>query len=184
MLFTTSQTDTDLRQILDLQKRNLPLSLSQEEINREGFVTVSHRFEDLKQMNLYEQHVIAKENDIVVAYLLAMTEKSKHDIPVLIPMFDVFDEIIYRGKKISEYKYLVVGQVCVAREFRGQGVLDLCYGEYKKRFSPRYDFAITEISKKNPRSLNVHQRVGFEIVHEYLDNHGIDWDIVLWDWRA
>ena len=183
MLFTTAQSDTDLYQILDLQKRNLPLSLSPEEVSREGFVTVSHRFEDLKKMNSYEPHVIAKEKDAVVAYLLAMTEKSKRDIPILIPMFDVFENIIYRGKKISEFKYLVVGQVCVAKEFRGRGVLDLCYEEYQKRFSPKYDFAITEISKKNPRSLRAHRRAGFEIVHEYADSNGIDWDIVLWDWR-
>ncbi|HEV8512500.1 MAG TPA: hypothetical protein VGQ59_04465 [Cyclobacteriaceae bacterium] len=64
MIFTTSQTDQDLFQILDLQKKNLARSLSQDEINREGFVTVHHTFEDLKKMNSYEQSVIAKENDM------------------------------------------------------------------------------------------------------------------------
>jgi GNAT superfamily N-acetyltransferase len=183
MVFTTSQTDTDLQQILDLQKQNLPVALSQEEINREGFVTVSHSFEGLKKMNSYEQSLIAKENDKVVAYILAMTERSKKDIPILVPMFDVFNEIIYHGKKISEYNYLVVGQVCVAKEFRGKGILDQCYIEYKKRFSKKYEFAITEISQKNLRSINAHQRIGFETIHQYRDSGGVDWNIVLWDWR-
>lgn len=183
MIFTISQTDRDLIQILDLQKINLLQTLSQEEINREGFVTVSHSFEGLKKMNSHEQSVIAKKNDKVVAYLLAMTEKSKEDIPILVPMFDVFNQIIYRKKKISEYNYLVVGQVCVAKEFRGKGILDECYQEYKRRFQIKYAFAITEISKKNPRSMKAHQRIGFETIHEYQDLNGIDWNIVLWDWQ-
>ena len=182
MTITTSQTDEDLLQILELQKRNLAKNLSQEEIDREGFVTVSHSFEDLKKMNGYEQSIIAKEGNTVVAYLLAMTEKSKHDIPVLVPMFEVFNTITYNEKKISAYHYLVVGQVCVGKGFRGKGVLDNCYQAYKKAFGKKYDFAITEIAQKNIRSLKAHHRVGFKTVHQYTDFNGIDWDIVLWGW--
>ncbi len=183
MISTTPQTDQDLQQILDLQKRNLPQALSQEEIEREGFVTVNHRFEDLKKMNSYEQSVIAKEDDKVIAYLLAMTEKSKYDIPILIPMFEVFNQVVYKGRKISEYNYLVVGQVCVAKEFRGKRILDECYQAYKERFQTKYDFAITEISQKNQRSMKAHLRIGFETIYQYRDLNSIDWNIVLWDWR-
>lgn len=182
MIFTTSQTDQDLLQILELQQRNLASALLPDEIASQGFVTVAHRFEDLKKMNEVERHVIAKENDRVVAYVLAMTEKSKNDIPVLLPLFEIFNKITFRTKKISLYNYLVVGQVCVAKGFRGQGLFDACYTEYKKRFSHRYDFTITEISKKNIRSMKAHQRVGFETIHEYQDYNGIDWNIVVWDW--
>jgi len=183
MIFTTSQTDQDLIQILDLQKKNLTQSLSQEEIRREGFVTVNHSVEVLKKMNSHEQSVIAKEDDVVVAYLLAMTQQSKYDIPILVPMFEVFNGVIYRGEKISEYNYLVVGQVCVAKEFRDKGILDECYKEYKKRFENKYDFAITEIAQHNLRSLKAHGRIGFKTIHQYRDPNGTDWDIVVWDWK-
>ena len=183
MIFTPSQTDQDLAQILDLQKKNLAQSLSQDEINREGFVTVNHSFAGLKKMNSYEQSVIAKENDMVVAYLLAMTQQSKYDIPILVPMFEVFNQIIYRGRKISTYNYLVVGQVCVAKEFRGKGILDECYSEYKKRFEKKYDFAITEIAQHNLRSMKAHERIGFNTVHQYRESNGTDWNIVVWDWK-
>jgi predicted GNAT superfamily acetyltransferase len=182
MIFTTSQTDQDLVQILDLQKKNLARFLSQEEINREGFVTVHHSLEDLKKMNAYEQSVIAKEDNTVVAYLLAMTPQSKHDIPTLVPMFEIFDQIVFRGKKISDYNYLVVGQVCIAKEFRGKGVLDDCYKEYKKRFEKKYDFAITEIAQHNPRSMKAHERIGFKTIHQYHESNGTEWNIVVWDW--
>ena len=174
----------DLVQILELQKKNLAPSLSQEEIDQQGFVTVHHSFEGLKKMNGYEQSVIAKENDMVVAYLLAMTPQSKYDIPILGPMFEVFNQVIYKGKKISEFHYLVVGQVCVAKEFRGKGILDECYGEYKKRFDKKYEFAITEIAQNNVRSMKAHERIGFKTIHQYRESNATHWNIVLWDWRA
>jgi L-amino acid N-acyltransferase YncA len=112
-----------------------------------------------------------------------MTEQSKFDIPILAPMFEVFNQVIYHGKKISEYRYLVVGQVCVAKEFRGKGVLNLCYQAYKKQFESKYDFAITEIAQKNIRSMKAHERIGFKTIHQYRESNGMDWNIVVWDWK-
>ncbi|HEY1200857.1 MAG TPA: GNAT family N-acetyltransferase, partial [Niastella sp.] len=83
--YTTAKNDTDLQQILALQKQNLASGLTKEQISSQGFVTVSHRFEELKKMNEIEQHVIGKDNDRVVAYLLAMTAHSRFDVPVLFP---------------------------------------------------------------------------------------------------
>lgn len=135
-------------------------------------------------MNTLEQSIIAKANGTVIGYLLAMTRESKSDIPILIPMFNAFDDVIYHKKKISEYKYLVVGQVCIAEDWRGQGILDNCYTEYKRHFRDKYDFAITEILDKNKRSINAHKRIGFEDVHSYPAPEGNEWKIVLWNWRS
>jgi|RhiMetdeSRZDD1v2_1073273.scaffolds.fasta_scaffold13347_4 predicted GNAT superfamily acetyltransferase len=181
--YTTSKTDNDLKQILELQKRNLAMNLTREQIASQGFVTVSHSFTDLKKMNHIEEHVIAKHDDRVIAYLLAMTLCSKSDIPVLVPMFDMFEEIEFRNKKVSAYRYIVVGQVCVAEGFRGKGILDTCYATYRDFFETKYDFAITEIASRNQRSLNAHKRIGFETIHEYEAPDGEMWSIVLWNWK-
>jgi L-amino acid N-acyltransferase YncA len=182
IVYTTSQNDNDLKGILNLQKINLARNLHQEEIESQGFVTVLHRLEDLQKMNAIEQHIIAKDNDTVIAYLLAMTEKSKFDIPVLVPMFEVFENLEHINKPLSQYNYIVVGQVCVDKKYRGQGVLDKCYDLYIDRFRRRYDFAITEISASNQRSLNAHKRIGFKTIHEYNAPDGERWAIVLLEW--
>ncbi|MEP7230558.1 MAG: GNAT family N-acetyltransferase [Ginsengibacter sp.] len=184
IVYKKVDSSEEIQQVLDLQKINLPQNLTEEEIKDQGFVTVIHSYDTLKKMNDIEQSIIAKNDDHVIGYLLAMTGKSKQDIPVLIPMFGVFDNIIYDNKKISSYEYLVVGQVCIAKEWRGQGILDDCYQSYKKHFSDKYDFAITEISTKNKRSVNAHLRIGFKIIYNYTDSNGIEWEIVLWDWRS
>jgi len=181
--YTTSETDKELSEIIDLQKHNLPQSLTKSEIQSQGFVTVSHTLEDLKQLNSYEQHLIIKDEDKIVGYLLAMTKHSKHDIPILLPMFEIFDSIQHKGKLISEYKYIVVGQVCIQKNHRGQGLLDHSYAAYRSHFKDKYDFAITEIATSNTRSINAHKRIGFVEIYRYSDNKNTEWSIVIWDWR-
>jgi hypothetical protein len=182
MIYTTAQSDIDLHQILALQKQNLAAGLTSEQINSQGFVTVSHRFEDLKKMNEIEQHVIAKDNDRVVAYLLAMTAHSKFDVPILFPLFEMFERVNYKGRKIAAYKYMVVGQACVAEGYRGRGVFDACYAAYRNCFKDKYDFAVTEIAIRNQRSVNAHKRVGFESVYQYAAPDGEEWSVVIWKW--
>ena len=181
--FTTTKSDDEIFQVIELQKNNLPQNLTAEQIASQGFVTVVHSFETLKKMNDTEASIIAKDGDNVIGYLLAMTNESRNEFPVLIPMFNVFDEVVYYNKRISAYHYLVVGQVCIADGYRGRGILDDCYIAYKNHFINKYDFAITEIHKNNQRSFKAHLRVGFELVHSYKDANSDEWDIVIWDWR-
>ncbi|MEP6926071.1 MAG: GNAT family N-acetyltransferase [Ginsengibacter sp.] len=183
IIYTTVTTDDEILQIIELQKRNLPQNLTNEQINTQGFVTVIHSFDTLKKMNIMEQSIIAKDNDRVIGYLLAMTSKSRNDIPVLVPMFNAFDNVMYNNKKISTYKYIVVGQVCIAEDYRGKGILDDCYNEYRNHFKNKYDFAITEIDMNNKRSINAHSRIGFNPVHNYFDPENVEWSVVLWDWK-
>ncbi len=174
-------TEKELHQLLELQKRNLKSNLSELEIASQGFVTVHHSFEVIYGMHLIEPSVIAKNGDEVISYVIAMTEASKDKIPVLIPMFEVFNEITFHGKKISEYNYIVVGQVCVDYKYRGLKIFDNVYAYYKETFKEKYSFAITEIALENKRSLNAHSRIGFNVVHEFKDAYGIEWAVVLWE---
>jgi GNAT superfamily N-acetyltransferase len=180
--YTTSKASNELEQILELQKQNLAVGLTAEQIAAQGFVTVSHSFQDLLTMNGIEEHVIAIDNDRVIAYLLAMTARSRFDIPILVPMFEMFERIDYQNKKVADWRYIVVGQVCVAADYRGKGILDACYATYRNNFKDRYDFAITEIATRNQRSINAHKRIGFETIHEYYAPDGEAWSIVVWRW--
>jgi ribosomal protein S18 acetylase RimI-like enzyme len=183
VIYTTSDSKNDLEGILALQKRNLAASLTKDEILSQGFVTVDHSYDQLARLNDHEKHVIAKDKEKVIGYLLAMTKQFRFDIPVLIPMFDLFDTISYNDKKISEYNYLVVGQVCIDKAYRGQGVLDHCYAAYREHYITKYDFTITEIAGTNLRSLKAHKRIGFKEINTYLSPDKTEWVVVLWDWK-
>jgi L-amino acid N-acyltransferase YncA len=182
IIYTTANSEDDLNGILTLQKINLAPSLTTAEIESQGFVTVDHSYDQLEKLNHYEKHIIAKDNDKVIGYLLAMTKRSRLDIPVLIPMFELFDAVYYNDKKICKYNYLVVGQVCIDKAYRGQGILDRCYAAYRQHYRPKYDFAITEIATTNVRSLKAHKRIGFKEINIYVSPDETEWSVVLWDW--
>ncbi len=169
----------DLEGILVLQRQNLATSLTSLD---QGFVTVVHSINELQKMNNYSQHIIAKDGERVIAYLLAMTFACKEDVPVLLPMFEQFEKITYKNKKLSTYNYLVVGQVCVADGYRGKGILNQCYALYKDTHSVNYDFAITEIATRNITSIKAHQKIGFQEIIRFTDSLPEEWSIVVWDW--
>ncbi|MDX1544003.1 MAG: GNAT family N-acetyltransferase [Christiangramia sp.] len=181
--FRLTQSEEDLHKILDLQKQNLKQNLDPDEVMTQGFVTVQHSFEQLKNLHELEPHLIAEKNDELAGYLLAMTRDSENEIPVLKPMFKRFGELQYKNEALEDFNYLVVGQVCVAKDYRGKGILDSCYAAYHEFYKEKYDFAITEIAKDNQRSLKAHLRIGFKIIDSYFDETGTEWIVILWDWN-
>lgn len=181
-LFKLTETDSELQGILDLQRLNLLNEISEAEKIEQGFVTVKHSLNQLRLMHDIEPHVIAVANERVIGYILAMTKESKDLVPVLVPMFEQFDQLMFGKKYLSAYHYMVIGQICVDKRYRGQGIFDKMYDLYRSTFSSRYDFAITEIALSNFRSLKAHQRVGFRTIHEFEDTTQ-KWAIVLLDWK-
>jgi GNAT superfamily N-acetyltransferase len=174
--------DQDLEEILKLQQLNLLQHVPEAEKSNQGFVFVSHTSSQLQELNAQESHIIAKDGDVLVGYCLAMTKSSREVIPSLIPMFEEFDELTFEGKKIAESNYLVVGQVCVAKEYRGKGIFRNLYEAYRAAYAPKYEFVITEISTRNLRSMTAHQKLGFQIIKTYRDAFE-EWAIVIWDWN-
>lgn len=177
-----AKTESDLKGILNLQWDNHLSRVSDKVRWSDGFVTVRHTLQQLQLLQSIAPHVIALEDDLVVGYILAMTKASRNLIPILIPMFDQFDQIFYKGKRISDYEYMVVGQVCVGKNQRGKGLFDRMYEIYRNEFSNHYSFAITEIALSNIRSIAAHKRVGFEAIHEFEDDTQ-PWAIVAWNWK-
>lgn len=67
--------------------------------------------------------IIAVEDHTLAGYALSMTRELKASIPVLIPLFERLDNLFYNGRAVKDLSYYVMGQICVDKAFRGQGVL-------------------------------------------------------------
>ena len=57
-------------------------------------------------------------------------------------MFEGLYKIMYKGKPMYEYKFYVMGQVCVAAAYRGRGVFDMLYQQHRQLLQHKYDFVI------------------------------------------
>ena len=177
---TVAASADEIRQILALQEQNLARNISTETLESQGFVTVEHTVELLEKMNAAVPQTIAKDGAAVVGYALVMTKESRTDIPVLEPMFARLPQINYQGKVLSEYRFYVMGQICIAEAYRGKGVFELLYNGQKKQLTGQYDLCVTEVSARNKRSLKAHQRIGFQSVMEYTAPDGEAWHVLVW----
>ena len=161
VLYTVSETEDDLRGILELQRANLPQAVSKEEAQSQGFVTVEHDIDLLRRMQDPYPHIIAKEGARIIGYALVMLREMREDIPVLIPMFAQIDAIVFQGRPLNAWPYCVMGQICIDKQHRGSGVFAGLYKTMYQRLKDDFDMVVTEVSARNMRSLRAHQKVGF-----------------------
>ncbi len=176
ILYKRASTLDELEQIRTLQLQNSSQNISSEEKLQEGFVTVQHSVALLEQMNSACAHIIAKDNDAVVGFALVMLSGFRNEIKALISMFERIDELVHKDKT-----YVVMGQICVDKDYRKQGVFRGLYHFYREELQQQFDYLITEVAAINLRSMQAHEAIGFKIIDTY-DEDGIVWNIVLWDW--
>ena len=182
--YRTVRDPREVDQILALQAENHRDHVDADTALRDGFTSVRHDRDVLHAMNRAHPSSIAKSGDVLAGYCLMMPREFRDRVPVLQPMFDLLDGLTWRGEAVATNpRWFVMGQVCVARDFRGQGVFDGIYHELRRAYSPHYDFTVTEIAQRNARSLRAHRRVGFETLHVYEAPDDV-WEVVVWDWRG
>jgi GNAT superfamily N-acetyltransferase len=176
---TTASTDQHFEEILALQRcyhtRVLPADVQA----AEGFVYAEHTVPLLRRMAALSPQAIALADDRVVGYCLSLPHALRHEVASLEPMFVQFEHCSYRGTRLSDYRFIVGGQVCVDRSHRGQGLLARLY-EQIRQAAPGYDLCVTEIADRNVPSLRAHEKMGFEVIATYRDASE-DWSIVAWD---
>ena len=73
-------------------------------------------------MNTVTKHIIAKDEDKVIGYALAMTREFRYLITALESMFAMLDKIVFEEKIVSEVPFMVMGQICVDSNYRGKGI--------------------------------------------------------------
>jgi ribosomal protein S18 acetylase RimI-like enzyme len=183
MLQACLVTDIDeLAQILSLQEQNLPGNISKDEMQSQGFVTLRHDLQTLQQMHALSPSVIIKDSNEIVAYALTMLPECRVLVPHLEPMFDLLDGLNWNSRPLSTLHFYVMGQICVAKAYRGRGLVQMLYQHHKKIFQSKFDLFVTEISTRNLRSLRAHEKIGFKTIHTHRDQLD-EWVVVAWDWK-
>jgi ribosomal protein S18 acetylase RimI-like enzyme len=113
---------------------------------------------------------------------LVATKEIRKGHDLLEGLFDAIDECEYNGKLLREVNYVVVGQLCVAKEYRGMGLVQKLYNHFRECLQDTYDYCATDVAQANIRSLKAHKKTGFQVAGT-LTYGGVPWDIVVWKWK-
>jgi ribosomal protein S18 acetylase RimI-like enzyme len=170
--YKQAESRAELEQILKLQHVNLRENLSPDEKKSQGFVTVRHTLELLERMNSVCGHIIAMDREKLAGYALCMHPAFSGDIPVLRPMFAQLKPLLPR-----ETRFIVMGQVCVAKPYRGKGVFRELYANMCSFLQRDFEWIITEVDASNTRSLKAHAAIGFKGVCSYNSGEQ-NWEVI------
>lgn len=182
VVITQVKTEEELNKLKALQNANLRKLIGEEEAMKEGFVTSEYSIELLQKMHQSHASIIAKEGDEVVGYVIVTDKTVIGEHEEIDHLFNTVDNLSFNEKLLKEVSYILVGQLCVGKTHRGQGLVQSMYNYYKENFSTQYQYLVTDISQANPRSIKAHKKTGFETIG-VIEQVGTGWDIVLWDWR-
>lgn len=174
--------EAELEGILDLQAANLRKNLAEEEAAREGFLTAEYDLDFLRRMNQAEPSVVAVVGDRIVGYALVATQEIREGNPLLADLFHQIDQLEFRGESLRRIPYVVVGQLCIAKGYRGLGLVGRLYRHFRESLEGRYACAITDVARSNVRSLKAHWNTGFRTIHT-ISFDGLEWEVILWDWN-
>ena len=177
VIYTASRI-AHFQKIVELQIQNLPSTLTEDEAMTEGFVTLRHTAKLLEEMNTPYPHIISMDGDDLVGYTLVMLKEFNEVFPVMAPIIDIINELSYNNKPLGDSKYFIMGQVCIAKKARSQGIFKKLYDRLEEQMMSDFDYMITVISYQNKRSLRAHEKVGFETI-KIDTSKGRDWVIVL-----
>ena len=183
MTVCLATTDREIQEIRDLQEINLKENVTSESRLSDGFLTAKYELDFLKRMNGLTPAMIAKQNGVLVGYALATDRSLLAQHPLLNDLGTQINKIPFGGKFIGDFDYLVVGQLCVAKEVRGRGLAQDLYAQFKATYENRYPFAVTDVDRDNTASLKTHLKVGFQVVSTLLYGNS-NWHVIIWDWRT
>jgi predicted N-acetyltransferase YhbS len=183
ILITRASSRAHLEGIMALHTANLRCNLSAEEIRTQGFVSAEYTLEFLEHMHAVGPSIIAVDGNEVVGYALVADVSVCAEHELLWDMVNVIDRTSYNGVLLKGTRYVVMGQLCVARSHRRAGLVNRMYQHYRQTLAAQFDYLITDTARDNPGSLRAHIKSGFQVIST-LQYDGIEWDLVLWDWTG
>lgn len=173
----------ELQQISALNALNNKRNISVEESREEGFVSWFYDVDLLQKMHAFAPSIICKDGDQLAGYALTAPSECAAVHRELGLLLQKLSGIEYMGKLLLQHSYYIMGQLCVAKEYRGKGVVELMYNEHRRLFSSQYDLMVLTVAVANTRSIRVHERIGFKTIKRIEDHFG-DWVVMVWNWRG
>ena len=168
-----------IQQIAALSAANLKSAIDDLTKKEQGFLTWEYSVDLLTAMHEIAPSIIVTYHDEVAGYALTATHEMAEVHTEMKIMLNNLSPLTYLDKPINDYRYYMMGQICIAKEHRGKGIFDQLYEHHKTVYGNQYDFLLTEVSTSNHRSLHAHKKVGFETIHTYHD-HADEWDVIIW----
>lgn len=147
---------------------------------KDGFVTTAFTPQQLTDLINQEQGLfIAKEGDLVVAYVMAASWQFWSRWPMFAHMIKDLPNLTYLGQTLSVDNSYQYGPVCIDKSYRGSGMLEAVFDFSRIEMAKRYPILVTFINKINPRSFAAHtKKLKLSVIQEFEFNNNHYYELV------
>jgi len=161
----------DIEGILVLHKK-YQIDTIKEKDKKDGFVTTAFSKEDLYQLITQEQGLfIAIRDKKIVAYAMSASWEFWSKWSMFSFMIEDLKNCTYKGVQLTTRNSYQYGPICIDKSVRGSGVLETIFTFALEKMSQRFEYLVTFVNKKNPRSFEAHRRkLGLEVLREFKYN--------------
>jgi GNAT superfamily N-acetyltransferase len=114
----------------------------------------------------------------LIGYTMAQTVQFNRKIPLTSAIIDRFPFMKFEGRNLFDAAVFIGGPMCIAKEWRGQGVSERMFKKMLSAVRNRFDIGVTVIANCNLRSLAVAQnKLGMQVVN-HLSFKGMDYSVL------
>lgn len=164
-------TTKDIHQILALQKQNIFANLSETE-REDGYVTTAFTYAQIREIIGFKGLFVTEMEGTIIAYAFAGSWKYFSQWKIFKVMIASFPKLIFDGKRINTQNTFQYGPICIAKEYRGIGILESIFEKMRLEMLKKYPISITFINKENKRSIFAHtQKLNWDIIDEFEFNN-------------
>jgi predicted N-acetyltransferase YhbS len=150
----------DVIHIIDLQIKNHFSNLTDQEKQKQGFISLLTDKDVLARLIASKLVFIAKNQfSKCVGYIFAIPRSLAHELVFLKPLVFAADQ----EQSLKGQEYYILGQICIAADFQGTGIALKLYKRLERELvAKKCKTVVTEVSVLNPRSLVFHRdKAGF-----------------------
>ncbi|SFZ97760.1 Protein export cytoplasm protein SecA ATPase RNA helicase (TC 3.A.5.1.1) [hydrothermal vent metagenome] len=150
-----------------------------EEDKKDGFVTTAFTKEELTELVKEQGLFIAKEGDVVLAYVMAASWQFWSKWPMFAHMIKDLPNLEYLGQQLSVDNSYQYGPICIDKSIRGTEILYDIFDFARVEMNKRYPILVTFVNKINPRSYAAHTRkLGLTVIQEFDFNNNHYYEMV------
>lgn len=107
----------------------------------------------------------------IISYVFAGHWGFYHRWDIFKCMISRFDTLRYNDVDITTSMTFQYGPICIEKEYRGQGVINLIFEEMRVKLKSKYPIGLTFINKSNNTSRYAHtKKLGLSIIDEFEYN--------------
>lgn len=176
--------ESDLDEILDLNKKNYSDNVVWEDRQDQWFVTATFDKNILRKIMKDIPILIVRCDWDFAWYLIWAVPSVAPEVDLYSTYPTLLKDVYFDGKSLNKYNFFVIIQIAIVKKYRWRKLTYFLYKKMYEKTKNNYELMVSDIADENKRSLGAHlNKIGFEKIKKFHLDDDL-WYVVVLDIRS